>query len=387
MNSPHPLSDRSQLPGIGTSKPGEIATDFGRSAIRLTLRDWLVVGVVVGLIFLFAPRFGVWWEQTPIDLDSRIPYADSEDYWTFRQRLREIVAAERIPIFGDSVVWGDYVLAADALSSCLNRELGTPRFSNAGINGAHPLALEGLVDDYAGDVHDRQVILHCNLLWMSSPDRDLQVDKDIPINHARLIPQFQPRIPAYRASFAQRLGNVIDRSVPFFDYVTHLRTRYFDGQDLERWSLKHPYADPLAQFRVRTVEPEELRHQPIPWTEQGIQPQDLPWIELSTSLQWQAWRQTVMKLKSRRNRIFVLVGPLNSHLLTPGSAQRFHRLQQEAISWLNKEDFSHLAPATLPSSEYGDASHPLSAGYHRLAQTLAADPAFREWFESDSTAR
>ncbi len=388
MNSPAPLSDPSQLPGIGTSKPGEIATDFGRSVIRLTLREWLAVSVIIAAVFLAVPRLGEWWERSPIDLDGRVPYAESEDYWNYRQRMREIVANERIPIIGDSVIWGDYVLAVDALSSCLNRELSEPWFANAGINGSHPLALEGLVDHYAGDLHDRQVVLHCNLLWMSSPDRDLQADKDIPINHTRLIPQFRQRIPAYRAPFAQRLGIAIDRVIPFFDYVTHLRTRYFEGQDLERWSLKHPYANPLSQFRRDSAAgAEELRHQAVPWTEQGIAPQDFSWIDLSTSLQWDAWRQTARMLISRRNRVFVLVGPLNDHLLTPDSAQRFHQLRREVKDWLSDEKIPHLVPAALPSEDYGDASHPLSAGYQRLAENMAADAGFREWLGSPPISR
>jgi hypothetical protein len=38
---------------------------------------------------------------------------------------------------------------------------------------------------------------------------------------------------------------------------------------------------------------------------------------------------------------------------------------------------SHAVPPPLPSELYGDASHPLAAGYKQLAGQLANDPFFR----------
>jgi hypothetical protein len=388
MTQSSSMSDPTQLPGIGTSHPGEISVVFGRSIVRLSLREWVVVALIIAVIFVVTPYLCNMVESSPAALDDRVPYAESEDYWNYRRRMDDIVSADRIPIIGDSVVWGDYVTANQTLSAFLNSTAPAPRFSNAGLNGAHPLALSGLVDYYAGDLCDRKVMLHCNLLWLSSPDRDLQSDNDVPINHTRLIPQFLPRVPSYKAPFAQRLGIVIDRAVPFFDGMTHLRTRYFEGRDLESWSLAHPYANPLSQFRKNTTaDAEELRHKPIPWTEQGIGPQDMPWVDLRSSLQWQAWRQTLSTLRSRHNQVFVLVGPLNEHLLEDASRQRYETLKREVEAWLSEEKIAHLVPEPLPSDDYGDASHPLSGGYGRLAQIIAADATFREWLGKPPVSR
>ena len=58
-------------------------------------------------------------------------------------------------------------------------------------------------------VRHRKVILHCNLLWMSSPKADLHTEKEERFNHADLVPQFSPRIPCYRADFNRRFSAVV----------------------------------------------------------------------------------------------------------------------------------------------------------------------------------
>ena len=52
------------------------------------------------------------------------------------------------------------------------------------MNGLFPLAMEGLVQYYAGSLHGRKVILHCNVLWMTSPKADLSDKKKQDFNHA-----------------------------------------------------------------------------------------------------------------------------------------------------------------------------------------------------------
>src|SRR5262249_14008350 len=127
----------------------------------------------------------------------------------------------------------------------LDQEAGQPgRFVNAGVNGLFPLSLEGLVASYAGALHDRKVIVHCNLLWMSSPKADLSSDKEETFNHTELVPQFFPRIPAYRADANARLGALAERRVEFFSWVRHLDDVYFDQQSLPRWTLAEDGGDP-----------------------------------------------------------------------------------------------------------------------------------------------
>ena len=54
-------------------------------------------------------------------------------------------------------------------------------------------------------------------------------------------------------------------------------------------------------------------------------------------------------------------------------------LKQKVAAWLKSDGILSISPALLPSEEYGDASHPLSAGYARLAKSISRDPVFREW--------
>jgi len=356
------------------------------NAVRLTAREWVVAASLVVLVAILTPL--VWQRLEPFDppQDFRVPYVSSDDYWLY-QRLGDRVSRDaRIPIIGDSVVWGEYVDPSHTLSHFLSEmpglasQLGEARFANCGLNGTHPLALQGLVRDYAQDVRDTRVILHCNLLWMSSTERDLRTDKEIAFNHPRLVPQFVPDIPCYRAPVDERMGIVIDRRIPLRGWVNHLRVADFDGLDVHRWTLAHPYANPFEQIRWRPRQPKDEPHSPpIAWTERGIQAQDIPWIDLDTSLQWRAFRGTADLLRERGNSVFVIVGPFNEHMLTDESRARYRALSQQAEAWLGNQGIAFFAPAPLPSDEYADASHPLNAGYARLAELVASDAGFQRW--------
>jgi hypothetical protein len=119
------------------------------------------------------------------------------------------------------------------------------------------------------------------------------------------------------------------------------------------------------------------RHLPEPWYKRGIPKQDYLWVDLDTSLQWQAFRGLVEMLLRRGNRVFVLVGPFNEHLLTPESLQRYQQVKASIEDWLRARKVPHSLPAPLVSAQYGDASHPLAEGYKQLAHQLMQDPFFR----------
>src|SRR4029077_17584197 len=112
------------------------------------------------------------------------------DYWLYERYAG--LAADRYSalILGDSVVWGVYATRQETLSHYLNKQLGRQQFANLGLNGAHPLAIEGLVGRYSGSIAGKNVVLHCNPLWMSSLPLDLKEEQDDPFPHPRLIPQF-----------------------------------------------------------------------------------------------------------------------------------------------------------------------------------------------------
>jgi len=215
------------------------------------------------------------------------------------------------------------------------------------------------------------VILFCNFLWMSSPRRDYQDEEHFDSSHPRLIPQFSRRIPGYKEEISARIGVLVEQRLPFNGWTNHLQTAYYNRSDIPSWTLEHPYENP-AEPLTRELPPSDnsLRHLAIPWYKSGITKQDYPWIDLNTSLQWEAFRRTVEILQRRGNRVFVLLGPFNEHMLEPESLRRYQKIKSEIVSWLEQAKVPYLAPPVLPSELYGDASHPLAAGYAQLARQL-----------------
>lgn len=383
QDSQHATADTpvNMAPIVTNGGARDLSTAFGSNAVRLRLWEWGLVAVLIGAFVGLAPR---WWKHAiPFDVpgDYRVPYRLNNDYWTYNRWL-ETAAKPSAAIFlvGDSVVWGEYVAPHDTLNQCLNREDRSHRFVNAGLNGTHPLALEGLVRNYAGALRGRHVIMHCNLLWMSSPERDLQIDKETDFNHPDLIPQLLPWIPPYRANGDQRLGIIIDRMFAFRGLVNHVRIAYFDRQDLQNWSIEHPYDNPFHQIRMSVECPAPQPHSPpVAWTDRGMTRQDLPWVTPESSLQWQAMTRTITLLRRRHNHVFVIVGPFNEHLLTASSRRRFVVLHAHVIAWLQRNSIPYYAPAPLDSKLYGDASHPLAVGYRQLAHAVYQDKTFQHW--------
>ncbi len=372
-----------KIPELTSKPPGTAEADLPvlrlSNAVRLSVREWVVVIVAVVLFLVAAPI--VWSKVEPFTLsaDYRIPFANSEDYWLYHRLVQSSVEENRVMLIGDSVIWGEYVADDESLSHYLNQQSGTNDFVNGGVSATHPLALQGLVRDYAREISGRPVILHCNLLWMSSPERDLQIDSEVTFNHPRLAPQFFPQIPAYKAPFNERLGIVINRYSAYRDCMAHLSITHWNSQNLYDWSLEHPYDNPFTQ---PPPEEERLRHDQLSWTARGIPPQDFPWVEMETSLQWRAFRETVELLRRRGNKLFVIVGPFNEHLLTDESRERYRQRKQAVQKWLEEQELPFIVHQTLPSDEYADASHPLPEGYRRMAEEIAADKKFQQWRQS-----
>ncbi len=364
------------------------------NAVRLTLREWIVVGLFTLLLGIFAPRLWKDWEPFAPASDYRMPHDLSNDYWFYQRWAEQAVflhpqydAVIRRSgqydtlVMGDSVAWGEYTTPRETLSHYLNEFGGRVRCANLGLDGAHPLALGGLIEHYSGRFTGKNVILICNPLWLSSPGRDLQDEKATEFNHPRLLPQFVPPIPAYpvtRADLTEHLGIAVEQRSPFHSWPGHLQQAYYGGVDIPGWTLEHPDENPAGPLgRGLPAVDQSLRHPARPWYESGITKQDFPWIELDSSLQWHAFQHAVKTLQDRGNRVFVLVGPFNEHLLTPASHERYERLKAGIVARLQERQIPHLAPPPLPSDEYGDASHPLAAGYARLARLLLNEAFFK----------
>lgn len=344
---------------------------FSSNAVRLTLIEWCALLVIVASV---AVMIGEAWkrlERFEPSNDFRVPYESSEDYWLVERYCRTTSHHDRTFVLGDSFVWGQYVTKEEGLPHFLNRQAGSERFANVGLDGTHPLALEGLVRHYCRSLRNREVVLHLNLMWLSSPQADLQTGNGARLNHPRLVPQFISKPAGHNAPVSERLGIVLARHVPVLDWSRHLRITYFSSTDLNRWTLENPYRNPLGQVTFELPEPTGTPHpDATPWFAAGARPQNPPWVGLDTSLQWQAFERLVNLLEERGNRVFVLVGPLNEHMLAPVSRTTYRRILHAVETWLKDRKLPYYIPPVLPSELYADLSHPLGQGYARLARDL-----------------
>lgn len=385
MSSPQPSSTLPDIPSV--------------NEVRLNGRLWLVALALIGVALWATPRIWKRAERFEITADYRIPYSLSRDYWLYQRRMEQIKDPQQIVVLGDSVVWGEYVLPDGTLAHFLNEQCGQPeRFLNGGVNGLFPLAMEGLVEHYGEPLRGRKVILHCNLLWMSSPKADLNVQKEEKFNHSRLVPQFSPRIPCYKANAHERLSVIVERNVQFMSWVTHLQSAYFNDRSIPAWTLEddgndppgypNSYRNPFAQITMRVPpspandplrSPGSERHKP--WNATGGGLVQFEWVELDESLQWAAFKRTLEKLRARRNEVLVLLGPFNEHAIARESLDGYRKLRDGAMSWLKGQGIDCILPEPLPSDLYADASHPLTDGYRLLARRVSEDAGFKKWMK------
>lgn len=378
--------------------PG-VDAPFGTNEVRLNARHWIAVLVIVGLVMLLTPRFWERIERFETGPDYRLPYQLSKDYWLYGRWLRQVAEPGRIVVLGDSVVWGEYVLPEGTLSHFLNREVGaTNRFINGGVNGFFPLALEGLIKYYGQSLRHQKVLVQCNVLWMTSPKADLSTDKEEPFNHARLVPQFSPRIPCYKANANERLSAIVEREVSFLGWVGHLQNTYFGQQSLPNWTLaddgrdppRYPnlYRNPLAQITLVVPSappgdpqrgPQSPRHKP--WSEDGKGTTQFEWVDPGASLQWHAFQRVMLTLKERDNDALVVLGPFNEHLMAPENRAAYRKINDRITEWLSQNQIPWVAPEPLPSALYADTSHPLTEGYELLAKRICGNESFQKWLK------
>jgi len=368
------------------------------NAMRLNARCWLAVAVIVLFVALATSPFWKKIERFDTSPDYRLPYALSRDYWLYERRLQQIPPAN-VVIIGDSVIWGEYVRPDGTLSHFLSEQAGQPgKFINAGIDGVFPLALEGLVRYYGKPLHHRKIILHCNVLWMSSPKADLNTEKEERFNHEELVPQFSPKIPCYRADLNHRLAAVVQRHFTFSQWANHLQVAYFGQKNLLTWTLEddggspprlpNAYKNPLSQITLHVptdpaVDPERGSTSPRhkPWSTTGEGSTRFDWVELDHSLQWAAFQRLAQLLKARGNDVLVVLGPFNEHIMAEENRPAFRRIRDGIVAWLKQRQLEYIAPETLPSPLYADASHPLTEGYQVLAKQIYDDPVFRRWWQ------
>jgi hypothetical protein len=355
-----------------------VSSDFDCShALRLSGVDWLIVAGALLAMIGFGPTAWERFETLDIGADYRMPYELGSDYWLYSRYCRSACGQSKVLVIGDSVVWGHYVPPNETLSHYLNEASGQERFANLGLDGTHPAALEGLLRYYAPRLRDKTVLLHFNPLWMTSVKHDLQTDKEFRFNHSDLVSQFAVKIPCYKAPFSQRARIALRRTIPFSNWIVHMRTAYYESMDFQNWTLKHPDRCPLAAM---TRGLPALAGAPEPtggtWVEKGAKKQDLAWVPLDTSLQWQFFRRALDLLHKQGNQVFVLVGPFNEHMLNDADAAAYNAIKTQVADWLEENKVPHFVPQALPAENYVDASHPIGKGYALLARQILDQPAF-----------
>jgi len=344
--------------------------DFS-NVVRLSLREWAAVGLCALVFVLAAPKLWERYEALQPGPDYRMPYDLSSDYWLYDRYTRAAAQTHEFLVIGDSVVWGQYVTREQTLTHYLNELAGRGRFANLGLDGAHPIALTGLIEHHASGIRNKPVLLQFNPLWLSSPRHDLSSNEESQFNHPRLVPQFVPWIAPYKEAISPRIGVVVERSVPFLGWASHLQQAYFDRMDIPSWTLERPTANPLGTLRAGLPPSDNLlRHEPVPWYKRGITKQDFPWVGPAKSLQWRFLKRAIDVLEGRGNHVFVLLGPFNEHMLTDESRQSYHKVRAALEAELKVQGVQYYAPAALASDQYGDASHPLAPGYEILAREL-----------------
>jgi len=373
---------------------------FGVNEMRLDGRQWLVSLFLFVALAVAIPQIWKRAERFDVGPDYRIPYSLSTDYWLYQKRLEKLTDRSQVPVLGDSVIWGEYVRKDGTLTHFLDKESGrTGEFINGGVNGAFPLALEGLTSSYCGALHDRKVILHYNMLWMSSPKADLSTPEEETFNHSALVPQLFTPIPCYRADATARLNAVAVRSIDLLGWVNHIDTVYFDQRSIPLWTLEQDSSDPpkspnawrnpIAQIHWSVPEepdvdpqrgPTSARHRA--WNGKGAEPTHFEWVGTQSSLQWKAFLRTVDTLRGRHCDVLVILGPFNESMVAPDQQPTYRELRDGIAASLRARRIAAIVPAVLPSNLYADASHPLTDGYALLAGRIYHDPEFQRWLTS-----
>lgn len=374
---------------------------YGSNEIRLSHRWWVILIVFIFVLLFIMPEVWTKIEKVQFGKNYRIPYSLGSDYWMYKQYSRFLSKQQNITIIGDSVVWGHYVVSTQTLSYFLTELSDGIEFANAGLDGIHPVAMEGLIRYYGTTIRNKKVILHCNMLWISSPSADLQFTTEElkmkvknskawsrqkesrlrHFNHPKLARQFISCVPRNEADFTTRVEYAIGRNIPFYAFVTHLRCVYFEGKDIISWISVNPYKNPIKRFSQLLPLPNE---EPIPppdkrpWTERGLE-FNPSWVLLQSSYQWQAFCRTLELLERRGNQVFIVIGPMNEHMFSGTALDTYKSIKNEIEQWLHSRETLYFSPSVLPSNLYADASHPLAEGYKAIAKDLIENAQFRKF--------
>ncbi|HZE95750.1 MAG TPA: hypothetical protein VE981_01870 [Planctomycetota bacterium] len=141
--------------------------------------------------------------------------------------------------------------------------------------------------------------------------------------------------------------------------------------DFLAWSLDHPYESPLRAISSTLPPSEDLHRQRlVRWDEHPTLPMDSSWSSPDESEQWKAFRRILSLLERRGNRVLVVLGPMNEHMMDIPTRTAYGKLKAALLADLAKDGVRVFAPSLLDSAHYADICHPLGPGYDSLAREL-----------------
>jgi len=334
----------------------------------LVLKPWeLVVTVAVVLVLALAILPCAWQKIGSVRIPRGFRLAEElrDDYYGYRLVARAASLKKPAVFIGDSVIWGKYVDNKNTLPELINHTLGRDEFVNLAVDGLHPIAMEKLLANHGDSIRGMRVFLYWNPLWMNTPLYDLSGRDEFSINHPRLLPQFDFSYKSYRAGFGDRVSAFLEQNLLFSSWMRHFRAAYCANRDVKKVLAsgdKFAACDP-AERRV-------LVNGKVTWEQNGIKKQDWPWVKASRSRQYAAFRRVIALLRKQGCQVTVVLGTVNPHMQTPGSLERYRRLRAEVKADLENSGVGFIDLPELASGEYADASHPLAAGYRKLAEHM-----------------
>jgi len=339
-----------------------------RPALNLSGKEWLVVGLLVGLLVLAAPAIPIRPPSPIIERDYRIPYALSRHYELYRRYTTLGVAQFPTLLVGDSVVWGQCARRDQTLSHHLNEMTREPRFANAGLDGMHPLALVELLTYHAPAIQGKRVFLQFNPFWLILTDPSLPPRKGTLFNRPDLIPRLAAPFKSALQHAIEVSGSRLFRDFPLRDWGDRLADSRLD---FLAWSLDHPYESPLRAISSTLPPSEDLHSQRLTsWDRSSGTLLNAAWADPDIDVTWTAFEQILQMLQGRGNRILVLLGPLNEHLMAPPMRERYQALKLKMAARLKTLGVRCFVASLLPETHYADLCHPLGAGYEAIAQEL-----------------
>lgn len=307
--------------------------------------------------------------------DYRIPYSMGEDYFLYKNYSKQISLEKTIPVIGDSVIWGHYTGSSETLTAQLNRLNTKIKFTNMGLDGIHPAAMNGLMNQYSTKFKNRKIIVGVNLLWMSSPRHDLTGPVNSEINHKILLPQFFTKIPSYQPSFEEKVSSLTTGAMPLFSWIDHIRITRFAEKSFYLWTMENPHENIMKYFSRNNVGfkiPEGMQPE-------KMQEQNIEWVKTDKSLQWRFMIDTLTSLKDNGDEVAALITPFNTYMMTEKSKTEYFAILAE-MEWILREKGITPVIPLIPGKKYfADSSHPTAEGYKLIAEDMMKNREFLEF--------